>query len=305
MRHIQFSPGDIIVDICRDRAFKATFTADSPVSRGALRSLVSAYIGRNVEALTVIANEPAPSDTRDRQIRYDLRVKVDGGELANVEVTLHPGGFEALRFEYYLARLHGGQDVRGGSDYRKLAPAWQINFVSGRKLFADPWCIHRFEYYDRERDISLGGRTRIIAVELEKTGQLLEKPVEGMSAVERWAAFFRYVADPEKRELVNGLMEAEEGIAMAGEMLVTVSQDEIDRARKEQAYKLEADWYSDMAEARDEGREEGLAKGRQEGEAKGLAEARLESARRMKADGFSPEQIQRYTGLSPEETGAL
>jgi predicted transposase YdaD len=147
---------------------------------------------------------------------------------------------------------------------------------------------------------------------LEKVGQLLEKPVEKLSALERWAVFFRYVADPEQRELVNGLMKAEEGIAMAGEMLVTVTQDEIDQARRERAYKLEVDWYSDMAEFLDEARAEGLAKGeaqgldkgRMEGEAKARRE-KLESARRMKADGFFPEQIQWYTGLSPEDIATL
>jgi predicted transposase/invertase (TIGR01784 family) len=312
MYHFQFSPDDTVIDICRDKAFKAAFTTDNPTSQGALRSLISAYIGRKVEALTVIANEPAPADLRDRQIRYDLRVKVDGGELANVEVTLYPSSFEALRFEYYLARLHAGQAVRGGRDYRKLAPAWQINFVSGRKLFSDQWCIHQFEYYDPERGISLGGRTRIIVVELEKVGQLLEKPVERLSAVERWAVFFRYAADPEKRNLVNGLMKAEEGIAMAGEMLVTVTQDEIDQARKEQAYKLEMDWYCDMAEFCDEAREEGLAEGREEGLAKGREEGeaqarreKLEAARKLKDLGVPPEKIAAGLGLSPEEIEAL
>jgi predicted transposase/invertase (TIGR01784 family) len=302
MRHIQFTPGDVIVDIRKDRAFKAAFTQDNALSQGALRALISAYIGRNVEIITVIANEPSPAIAWDRQIRYDIRVKFDGGELANVEVTLRPGIFEVLRFEYYLGRLHTSQDIRGGEKegYGKLMPSWQINFVSGRNLFADPWCIHNFEYYDRERNISLGGLTRIIAVELGKVAQVMEKPVEGMSASERWAAFLRYAADEGKRDLVNGLMKAEEGIAMAGEMLLTVSQDELDLAQRETDLKIELDWISYMSEARQEGR----AEAREEAEAK-LRQEKLESARRMKADGFTPEQIQKYTSLPPEDIAAL
>jgi hypothetical protein len=53
--------------------------------------------------------------------------------------------------------------------------------------------------------------------------------------------YHRYAADEGKRDLVNGLMKAEEGIAMAGEMLLTVSQDELDLARKETDLKIELD----------------------------------------------------------------
>ncbi|MDR1818614.1 MAG: hypothetical protein LBR07_10755 [Puniceicoccales bacterium] len=42
---------------------------------------------------------------------------------------------------------------------------------------------------------------------------------------------------------------------------------------------------------------EGLA----EGLAKGAAAAKLETARKMKADGLPPDAIARYTGLSPEQ----
>jgi hypothetical protein len=70
--------------------FKAIFTRDSPKSRSALASLISAYIRQPVEVLTVISNEPAAEGLRDRHIRYDIRVRFNGGRLANVEVALHP-----------------------------------------------------------------------------------------------------------------------------------------------------------------------------------------------------------------------
>jgi predicted transposase/invertase (TIGR01784 family) len=348
MRHIQFDPEDTIADICGDQVFKAAFTADCPASRGALKALVSACIGRDLEVLTVIANEPPALDLRDRQIRYDIRVKFDRGELADVEMTLHPGLFESLRFEYYTARLNAAQEVQGRRGYGKLVPVWQINFVSGSRLFADGWLFHHFEYYDKERKISLGGRTHILVVELGKAEKLAGQPVERLSAVERWALFFRYAADESRRELVNEIMEKEAGIAMAGEMVLTVTQDEIEQAQRETALKIQLDWESYMAEAWDvgeaaglakgkaeglaqgkaqgltEGKTQGLAQGKAEGKTQGLAEGKaqgltegtaqgwqkrddearqekLEAARKMKADGFSPEQIQKYTGLSPED----
>jgi hypothetical protein len=142
MRRFQFSPTDTIIDIRRDKVFKAVFTGDSPRSKAALRSLISAYTGRRVQTLTVIANEPPGPG--NRQICYDIRVKFDNGQLANVEATLHPGDFEVLRMEYYAARLHAGQGLQG-KDYGKLASAWQINFVSTRRLFPDEWFFHQFD----------------------------------------------------------------------------------------------------------------------------------------------------------------
>jgi hypothetical protein len=140
MRHIQFSPDELIIDIRKDRVFKAAFTADSPASRGALRALVSAYIGRNVETLTVIANEPSPANTWDRHIRYDVRVRCGGGELVNVEVSLRPGGFEPLRCEYYLARLHTGQDVQDAAGgYGALRPSWQMSLPGAELRGGSLW----------------------------------------------------------------------------------------------------------------------------------------------------------------------
>ena len=77
--------------------------------------------------------------------------------------------------------------------------------------------------------------------------------------------------------------------------------------------KFRRDQAQYMSDAREEGlekgREEGLAEGRKEGLKEGLKEGYEESvkltAQNMKKDGISPELIQKYTGLSLEEIGAL
>ena len=63
----------------------------------------------------------------------------------------------------------------------------------------------------------------------------------------------------------------------------------------------EIDERSVLRTARKDGFEEGLA----EGEAKGEANAKLETARKMLADGLTPVIIAKYTGLSPEEIKKL
>ena len=91
---------------------------------------------------------------------------------------------------------------------------------------------------------------------------------------------------------------------MAGEMLLTVTKEEIAQAQRDTELKIELDWNSYMAEAREEGEAKGEAAGWQKRDEKARQE-KLESARKMKEDGFSPEQIQKYTALSPEDMAAL
>jgi predicted transposase/invertase (TIGR01784 family) len=260
MAHVQFTKDDRIIDICQDNVFKAIFTKDTPQSRGALKNLVSAILERNIEVITITANEPPANDIHDRQIRYDIAVKMDGGELANVEMTLNPLQYENLRLEYYQARFFVTQDIHGkDKSYNDLKHTWQISLVN-KDMFTDPSFIHEFEYYDKKREVSLHGRNHITVLELSKVEHIAEKPVREMSHKERWAVFFRYCTRADKRDLINELLNLEEGIAMAGETILTVSQDEREWVRLENEFRNELDWQAGIAEARQAGLAEGEQK---------------------------------------------
>ena len=60
-----------------------------------------------------------------------------------------------------------------------------------------------------------------------------------------------------------------------------------------------------LAKGRAEGKAEGRMEGLMEGEAKGLRKGAVQTARRMKIEGFSIELIAKITGLSPEEIASL
>jgi predicted transposase/invertase (TIGR01784 family) len=286
MNYIQFEDDDDIIEICQDNVFKTIFTGDDPRSQGALKKLISAYIGREVEILAVTANEPPLSDTRDRQIRYDIRVKFNQGELANVEMSLHPKNFETLRLEYYIARLYSSQEIQGtDKTYKDLTQTYQIAIIGRNHLYEDRELVHHFEYYDAELGVRLGGRTKIIVVELEKVAAITGKPISEMSGEEMWALFFQFAKERKRRTLVNEVLRKEEGIAMAAEMLLRISREEAERARLESEYKYALDYQSEMVTARREGR--------------------AEVARNLKIMGLSPEQIRTATGLSLAEIERL
>jgi flagellar biosynthesis/type III secretory pathway protein FliH len=99
------------------------------------------------------------------------------------------------------------------------------------------------------------------------------------------------VTDPEKRDLINEILAYEEGITMVGEVLLTISRDEEERARLESEFKYELDRQCEMEDARRAGVAEGRATGLAEGIVKGRAEERREMVRRLKAMGISLEGI--------------
>jgi predicted transposase/invertase (TIGR01784 family) len=255
---IKISETDDVIDICMDNVFKAVFTKDTPESQGALSKLLSAVIGREITVTAISANEPPIENIRDRQIRFDINCRSDNGKLMNVEMSVSPDNFEPVRLEFHAGKLFTGQDIRGGKKtYNDLNEAYQIAFLVKGRFFGDSCFLHTFEYYDERRRVSLGGRTRIITVELAKLGYLLDRPVNEMDASERWAFYFRYITDKEKRGKINEIIEFEEGIEMASEVLMTISRDEIERARLMSEYKYELDTQSRIAYAWQQGEQQG------------------------------------------------
>jgi predicted transposase/invertase (TIGR01784 family) len=290
--------GERILDIRFDPVFKAVFTRDTAQSRGALSDLISALIGRKVMAEVITANEPAIDDIRQRYLRFDATCKTAQGELINVEMSFNPKPIEPVRLEYYAARLFTGQDIHGkDKKYDSLKETCQIAILAKEKFFPDENFKHAFLYYDPDTRTALGGKTRIITVELAKTKPIADKPVETMTNAELWAVFFEYLTDSEKRAKILQIINHEEGIAMALETLVTITQDEREYAFQTSLLKGELDWQNDMAYARESGLEEGRAEGRNE--------ASFDIAKRMKSRGLSFAEIAEDTGLSPETIAAL
>jgi predicted transposase/invertase (TIGR01784 family) len=290
MAVIRFDETDDLIDICLDNVFKAVFTRDTPESQGALSRLLSAVTGRELTVVLITANEPPIDNTRDRQIRFDIHCKASEGSLVNVEMSLNPDACEPVRLEFYAGKLFTGQDIHGvDKSYDDLREAYQIAILGKGKFFADEEFLHQFEYYDPVRGVSLEGRSRIVTVELSKVDRMIEKPAGAMTAPEHWAIFFRYLTDKSKRGKINEVLQYEEGIAMAGEVLLRISKDEAERARLMSEYKYMLDTQSKVVDAKREGRKEGLQA----------------VAQRLKQRGMTAEQIAEDTGLTLKEVEEL
>ena len=268
-----------IVDLYKDPVFKAVFTKDTPESLGALGDLLSGLLGHEVEVFAVVANEPPVENTKDRQIRYDVNCRFASGELVNVEMTVSPDAHEVNRLEYYEARLHASQNLKGKDvSYEDVKATYQVSFVVNQSLFQDDVLIHRFRYYDEVNGISLGGCSNIITVELTKLDNTLQKATGETTLAEDWATFVRYGADKDWRHRINEILAQREGIAMAAQTLLSISQNEVERARLLSEYKFLMDHQSRMVDAKREGK--------------------LEMAKNLHVMGLSDEQIAKAAELS-------
>ena len=69
--------------------------------------------------------------------------------------------------------------------------------------------------------------------------------------------YFRYLTDKEKRTKINEIVAIEEGIAMASQVLITISKDEAERARLLSEYKYKLDAQSKLVHAERKGRQKG------------------------------------------------
>ncbi|MCL2880522.1 MAG: Rpn family recombination-promoting nuclease/putative transposase, partial [Treponema sp.] len=192
--------------------------------------------------------------------------------------------------EYYASRQFSGQDIQGeDKSYNDLAEFYQIAIIGNEKIFKDDILVHTFQFYDPVHGVSLGGKSRIITVELEKTDQIVDKPIGQMLSSERWSIFFQYLTFKDKRAKINEILEREGDIAMAGETLIQISRNEIEFAQRTSELK----YILDRQDIEVTARREGFAKGQMEGR----AEEKLEIARNMQKAGISTDIIFQTTGV--------
>ena len=118
---------------------------------------------------------------------------------------------------------------------------------------------------------------------------ILDKPVSEMTVLDKWSLFLQYAPDRKHREKVNEVIESEEVLGVAGELLMSISQDEVERARFRSRRKYQTDHQSDIATAKDNGK----------------AERSIEIARNALEMKLAVADIAKLTGLTCEEIERL
>jgi predicted transposase/invertase (TIGR01784 family) len=286
-----------------DRVFKLILT--SPTAKPVLADLISAIIMRPVVDVAVRSNEIPVEDTQEKSERFDVNCITDDDTQIDLEMQASriqedaDGEHKNLKGKgvYYLCDLHSMQRSKGETRYDRLAQTYQVTFCSytvfpGREDFANSYSLR----HDKDGEL-LSDAIKVVYVELSKLEQIEKKAVEEMTGLEKWAVFLRYASMPNYREKLNKVIETKEALQMAGELLMSVSQDEHERARLRSRRMFLTDLASDMATSRDIGIAQGLKEGMEKGRKEGRAEGREEIARNAIMKGFSIDVIHDITGL--------
>ena len=280
-----------------DRVFKLLLT--SPDSKPVLIDLIAATIGRPVVDVVVRSNELPLCDTEGKAERLDVNCRIDDGSQVDLEMQASyieetSGNHKNIKGKsiYYLCDLHSSQSSRG-KRYDELAQTYQVTFCSYTVFPKLPDYVNTFSMRHDTTNELMSNAIHVIYVELSKLNEIINKSVNDMTDLEKWAVFFRYANNPKYRETVNKVITSKEALQMAGNLLMSVSKDERERAifRSRRMYQSDQDSNIATAEYR--------------GEQRGEQRKALIIASNMLKRNRSIDEIIEDTGLTREEVENL
>ncbi|WP_251967334.1 Rpn family recombination-promoting nuclease/putative transposase [Parabacteroides sp. AD58] len=272
-----------------DRGFKILFGQES--SKELLIELINDLLEgeHHVEDLSYMDKED-PSETTDgRGTVFDLLCKDQDGTTFIVELQNARQTYFYERALYYLCRMIASQGKKGESWEFELVPVYGIfllNFRSGKtdKVRTD------LVIADRETGKQKSRNFREIFIEFPLFNKAES---ECKTPLDYWLYNLKHM-----EQLEHLSFKGQKALfARLEELARIANMNKKERAEYEAALKIYRDNENVVTTARREGKEEGIAIGEERGLKKGI----LTTARLMKQNGISFEQIKLCTGLSDEE----
>ena len=272
-----------------DRGFKILFGQES--SKELLIELINDLLEgeHHVEDLSYMDKEDPGETTDGRGTVFDLLCKDQDGTTFIVELQNARQTYFYERALYYLCRTIASQGKKGESWEFELVPVYGIfmlNFRSGKtdKVRTD------LVIADRETGEQKSRNFREIFIEFplfNKTESECKTPLD------YWLYNLKHM-----EQLEHLSFKGQKALfARLEELARIANMNKKERAEYEAALKIYRDNENVVTTARREGKEEGIAIGEERGLKKGI----LTTARLMKQNGISFEQIKLCTGLSDEE----
>ena len=311
-------------NLLNDFAFKYVFGEDCKEANDALKSLLTVFLERKVNHVVVKNSEMVKDYTKMKSPRLDLLVEFDDQTTVDLEMQLRQTKDNLLnRFNYYLARLHGSQDMEGKS-YSQLKETIVMVFFNLILVDDDDICsLYTMRKYsgiplvkDEKED-----RMKLMTIEMPKVD--LNKPLEDMNEQEKMIYYFLNCHKGLDDSKIKVMIESDGVIQMLEKRVETISDDRWKKIiedfqklheneeRMEQQLELE-EAQRQMKEARkdkEEARKEKEEAHKEKEEArKAILEAdkKVEQmARKMYEDGFTLEQISAYCSLNVDEIELL
>ena len=325
-------------NLLNDFAFKYVFGEDCKEANDALKSLLTVFLKRKVNHVVVKNSEMVKDYTKMKSPRLDLLVEFDDQTTVDLEMQLRQTKDNLLnRFNYYLARLHGSQDMEGKS-YSQLKETIVMVFFNLIIADDDDICsLYTMRKYsgiplvkDEKED-----RMKLMTIEMPKVD--LNKPLEDMNEQEKMIYYFLNCHKGLDDSKIKVMIESDGMIQMLEKRVETISDDrwkkiiedfqklheneerielqlELEEAQRQmkEARKDKEEARKDKEEARKDKEEARKDKEEARKEKEEARKAILEADKKVKQmvckmyeDGFTLEQISVYCSLNVDEIELL
>ena len=213
-------------NLLNDFAFKYVFGEDCKEANDALKSLLTVFLERKVHHVVVKNSEMVKDYSKMKSPRLDLLVEFDDRTTVDLEMQLRQTKDNLpIRFSYYLARLHGSQDMEGKS-YSQLKET--IVMVFFNLIIADDDDICSLYTMRKYSGIPLvkeekEDRMKLMTIEMPKVD--LHKPLEDMNEQEKMIYYFLNCHKGMDDSKIKMMIESDEVIQMLEKRVETISDD--------------------------------------------------------------------------------
>ncbi len=190
----------------------------------------------------------------DKLSVLDIKARDASGRQFYIEMQVLAFPAFRRRVLYYWARLHQSQ-LAEGADYGALQPTVTICFVRGVLLPEVPGWHATFELRERQSGIPFSDQ---LAVHILQLPRFASRADEVATPLQRWMYFLCHgeELDPDRLPAELHVPAIERAL---GELQM-MNQSELERDRYEARLKWQRDYATGLAEARQEGRQEGLVR---------------------------------------------
>ena len=212
-------------NLLNDFAFKYVFGEDCKEANDALKSLLTVFLERKVNHVVVKNSEMVKDFSKMKNPRLDLLVEFDDRTMVDLEMQLRQTQDHLpIRFSYYLARLHGSQELEG-KYYGELKETIVLVFFNVNLIENDKMCNtftlkneDGLAFVEETED-----RMKLRTIEMAKLD--VNKPLEEMNEQEKMIYYFLNCHKGMDDSKIKVMIESDGVIQMLEKRVETISDD--------------------------------------------------------------------------------
>ena len=212
-------------NLLNDFAFKYVLGEDCKEANDALKSLLTVFLERKVNKVVVKNSEIVKDYSKMKSPRLDLLVEFDDQTTVDLEMQLRQTKDNLpIRFSYYLARLHGSQELEG-KYYGELKETivlvfFNVNLIDNNRM-CNTFTLRNEEglsFVEESQD-----RMKLRTVEMAKLD--LNKPLKDMNEQEKMIYYFLNCHKGMDDSKIKAMIESDGVIQMLEKRVETISDD--------------------------------------------------------------------------------